>query len=152
MVPVIYAMTPQYTGATNLMLINASVGALITLGYGAGYYFSDALFTVATLFAPARGDALWRGVETVSALSGLIRLLAVMGLPRPGIVSAGLRLTSRHIPGRTMRRDSKRRFLTLTLLAGPNAFAAQGTISMMTLAFTGASGSTSPLWDIILAR
>ncbi|UYH50888.1 MFS transporter [Candidatus Kirkpatrickella diaphorinae] len=134
MVPVIYAMTPQYAGAINLMLTNAAVGALITLSYGAGYYFSGALFTVATLFAPARSDGLWRGVEAVSALLGLLLLLAVIVLPRPGIVSTGVRLTRRFIPGCTMRRDLKRRFLTLALLAGPNAFAAQGTLSMMTLA------------------
>ncbi|MEE8658197.1 hypothetical protein DOFOFD_04145 [Acetobacteraceae bacterium EV16P] len=61
MVPVIYAMTPLYAGPKNLMLINAAVGALITLGYGAGYYFSDVLFKIAALIAPAQGDALWRG-------------------------------------------------------------------------------------------
>lgn len=134
MVPVIYAMTPLYAGVKNLMLINAAVGALITLGYGAGYYFSDALFSIATLFAPTQGDALWRGVEAVSALLGVILFIFVLRLPWPGIMTAQLRPTNRHVSSVTVNGGSKRRLLLLALLAGPNAFAAQGTVSLMTVA------------------
>lgn len=127
-------MTPLYAGLKNLMLINAAVGAFITLDYAAGYYFNDALFSIATVFAPTQGDALWRGVKAVSALFGVILFIFVLRLPWPDIMTGRLKPTNRHVSRVTVNRGSKRRLLTLALLAGPNAFAAQGTVSLVTVA------------------
>ncbi|WP_394819160.1 hypothetical protein [Sorlinia euscelidii] len=49
-------------------------------------------------------------------------------------MTARLRPTACHVPDVTKIRRAKRRLLTLALLAGPNAFAAQGTVSLMTVA------------------
>lgn len=136
MVPIIYTMTPQYVAPEKRFTANIALGAAISLGYGAGYYFGSPIVTLARLFPWAEGDAVWRGVMEVYAVIGVFLYLICQALPQPHLPV----MLGRHgkYPHKMSQWDdaSRRGLVLLAGLAGFNALATQGAVSMMTLAFS----------------